>query len=514
MLTFGSLARSVRKQSLGRLWALATLSILTTPEVTRASPLFELIGSSLGSGGFNARGTGPSAASTYFNPALLPKANQGLEVGFLVVNDAIGISLDARSPDADVALSNFSTLRKQYPLPTAWLEQGCMKGPGSKCLTDIEPNPRQSQSSSGNTNAYQVIGFVGNLIKDRASLGFYAIVPYGALLSAHAFFVDEREQYFTNSLHPELYADRLTPMSLALGGGVQVTNWLSLGASFTLSLSNNANGATFVGDSSNLDATLLLSTKVNAAVGFAPHVSALIEPLDGLDISLTLHSPQMLEINADSGTFLGTGTKQVASRSNVNSWLPWTVGFGAVYDFISSQDHTLSIAATAAYKAWSGYIDRQGERPLPGYEWADTLSGALGLRYQHQRRLSGYLDVGYEPTPIPPQTGRTNYVGNDRYAATAGVTYSWPVESWGVSFRLGAQAQAHFLAERHQAKLNPTSTPNNGSLVRDEWDDNAVDIDGMPIAEAQGLQTNNPGWPGFGSRGTILGAVVSVGVLY
>ena len=35
-----------------------------------------------------------------------------------------------------------------------------------------------------------------------------------------------------------------------------------------------------------------------------------------------------------------------------------------------------------------------------------------------------------------------------------------------------------------------------------------------PIPRTDGLQTNNPGWPGFASEGWILGGALSVAVLY
>src|SRR5687768_7805556 len=70
-----------------------------------ASPLFELMGAGVGTGGLNARAAGPSAASTYFNPALLPRAKQGLDLGWYMLNDAISITLDARSSANDVPLS-------------------------------------------------------------------------------------------------------------------------------------------------------------------------------------------------------------------------------------------------------------------------------------------------------------------------------------------------------------------------------------------------------------------------
>src|SRR3954469_23072163 len=93
--------------------ALAVLVVWFASPVSSAlaSPLFELMGSGLGTGGFNARAGGPSAASTYFNPALLPRAKQGIDLGWYVLNDAISITLDARSHANDVPLSALNQVR-------------------------------------------------------------------------------------------------------------------------------------------------------------------------------------------------------------------------------------------------------------------------------------------------------------------------------------------------------------------------------------------------------------------
>ena len=166
------------------------------------------------------------------------------------------------------------------------------------------------------------------------------------------------------------------------------------------------------------------------------------------------------------------------------------------------------------FKQWSKYLNRQGERPLPGYQWSDTIMGALGLRYGYGERVATFLDFSYEPSPVPLQTGRTNYVDNDRLGVDGGAMYTWPIKDWGVSFRFGAQAQLHVLRERHQWKLDPRLARGNETLVLDEWPDSALDFNGDPIPEAAGLQTNNPGWPGFASSGTLIGGALSVGLLY
>jgi hypothetical protein len=48
----------------------------------------------------------------------------------------------------------------------------------------------------------------------------------------------------------------------------------------------------------------------------------------------------------------------------------------------------------------------------------------------------------------------------------------------------------------------------------DELPDDAVDARGDPFPGAAGLQTNNPGWPGFGSDGWILGGSLTLTLLY
>ena len=73
--------------------------------------------------------------------------------------------------------------------------------------------------------------------------------------------------------------------------------------------------------------------------------------------------------------------------------------------------------------------------------------------------------------------------------------------------RVGLQLQAHRLLSQQTRKLIPTGS--NPSLVRDEVPDDAV-VSGQPLPGRDGLQTNNPGWPGFSSSGWILGGGINV----
>jgi hypothetical protein len=366
---------------------------------------------------------------------------------------------------------------------------------------------------------YQTLGLVSRIWEERFVLGLYSMIPYGSFTQAHSFFVDEREQFFTNSLHPELYGDRLTPVSLAFGAGSRFTKWLSAGLTFTLGLKNNADAVVYVGNSAKIPETLQLSTKVDVAASVSPHFSFLLEPIEPLDVSIIVHSPQKMEINTAFSTYLPNGDLQRAERPATHAWMPWTVALAGNYDLAASGRNRYSAVLTVSYERWSQYVNRQSERPLKDYEWADTFNGSVGFRYTRDELLSLFLDGTYRPSPVPAQTGRTNYVDNDRFGISGGVSYDMPIEAWHVALRFGAQAQLHVLPERHQKKYDPTSpelrSNKYSQLVVDEWPDDVVDIaTGEPIPEAQGLQTNNPGWPGFASDGMILGGGVNLSLLY
>jgi hypothetical protein len=75
--------------------------------------------------------------------------------------------------------------------------------------------------------------------------------------------------------------------------------------------------------------------------------------------------------------------------------------------------------------------------------------------------------------------------------------------------KLGAQLSGFWMLNRVARKLaTPTFTDGinrTPTLVKDELPDDAQ-IGLGPVDGAAGLQTNNPGWPGFSSKGWLAGA--------
>ncbi|HEY6458586.1 MAG TPA: hypothetical protein VIY73_00505, partial [Polyangiaceae bacterium] len=139
-----------------------------------ASPLVEAMGAVGGNAGDQGVVTGPGAASTYFNPALLADAPDEVGLGFAVISEQLGVTLEGRTPGADVPLvvGGRGVTSKGLPLPadivpTQWLNNGSSSG--------FAARPRQAQGSSGQTRTYLTLGLTKAIVHDRLTFGLYAV---------------------------------------------------------------------------------------------------------------------------------------------------------------------------------------------------------------------------------------------------------------------------------------------------------------------------------------------------
>ncbi len=485
--------------------ALTAVWVADSSGIALASPLFELTGAVQGQGGLNARALESGAASAYFNPAFLPDAEPGLQIGWFSLADQVGVQLRGRpSQDADVPAASVDMEMPgggrypHYGVPTAWLQNGRAAEPPD---LPLRARPRQGAGTGHNWRLYQVVGLAAKLWQGRVGVGLYAMVPYGQFTGAAAFYSDEREQYFSNSLHPELTSDRLTATALAFGLGARVLPRLSLGAAFTLSLRTVATTPTYVSDVGNFQG-ILVDSKVDVSMALAPHFSAVFAATPGTRLSATVHTPQKLEIVTDFSFLLSNGIEQSATLRFTHAYLPWMFGAGVSHDFSPGAARGFQLVASGLYARWSQYIDRHGIRPAGAYRWYDTFSGAVGARYRDGAGRA-FVDVGYQPSPVPDQTGRTNYVDSARTSLNAGFDFGFDLS--GGSMRIGLQAQVHRLQRRTTVK---TAIGGRDGVI-DEVPDDAV-VGGVPLAGRIGLQTNNPGWPGYTTAGWIFGQSLHV----
>ena len=149
-----------------------------------------------------------------------------------------------------------------------------------------------------------------------------------------------------------------------------------------------------------------------------------------------------------------------------------------------------ALSSGVLWQQWSRFVDRLGIQPRA---MANTLTPECNFSMtsgNNRAQLSGR----YMPTSIPEQSGRTNYVDNDQLAIDMGYIRKIPSDNFDL--KLGIGCQFYHLIERHHWKQKSSDNP-----VIDELPDAVSIRTGDPIIGSSGLQTNNPGFPGFRSSG-------------
>jgi long-chain fatty acid transport protein len=469
-----------------------------------ASPLLELMGDFGGTGGQQARNTASGASAAYFNPALLSDVPTGLTLGVVVLGSRIGVALQGRGEgeyDVPEGLENAAhadgTRFDNYPIATETLQHGREETPSRSATA---ARPRQAAGTGKQNATYVAIGVVAHFFEQRLSIGFCGLIPMGDFTQLRSFYVDEREQYTSNSLHPELYGDRLYAISFGFGMAYRFTKRFSLGLGSGITIHAGSASPAYVADAGKLDG-LVLNVDVKVKAGLAPYGGFAYRPFDRWQITGSFHAPQEVAVDNEIKFLLGTGVEQTSSLKLLFDWMPWQVGLGTSLDLIQRKHSLLSVAGSALYARWSQYVDRHGEQPVPEFAWYDTVTGAVGVRGAHRAWSTG-VDFQYKPTPVPLQQGRSNYVDNDRLGLSASLEYTIPFRD--TKLKLGTQLQGFWLLNRFVRKLTPPTFADGANrtpaLVSDEFPDDAR-IGTRAAEGAEGLQTNNPGWPGFSSKG-------------
>lgn len=494
---------------------LVGLVVLTAPLVGSASPLLETVGDTLSTAAMQPRTLAGGSAAAYFNPSLLLDSPAEIAVGLVVLRQSIGVTLYGR-PGPEYAIPDGiengsrsdGTGFESYGVGTNLLQFG---KEGDTPQASLRARPRQGAGTGHDTGTYASVGMNVHLFDGKFALGFHGLVPNGDFTQLNAFYNDEREQYFSNSLHAELYSDRMTAISFGAGACLKITDELSLGLGATLGLQAGVQAAAFVADASQLGDILIdVTAPVNISV--APHFGVSYHVTDRVHLTATAHAPKQIDLNTNFTFLLASGVEQESGIQFVLDYSPWMIGTGGELVLVENRKHRLALATSLLFAQWSTYINRHGERPRDSYAWADTLSATGGVRYRF-RDLTTLVDVGYVPSPVPEQTGRENYVDNDRFTSALGAQYE--IELWGTPMRVGALFNALRLIPRENHKRETPTDPGGDiiqpDLVVDEVPDDAR-LGRQPVPGAAGLQTNNPGWPGFESRGWVLSGSVYLAI--
>lgn len=466
---------------------LAACAILA-PAPALASP-FEMYGA----GGRAAALSGAQTASTegaaaiFYNVGALARSDSGISAGLMVGLNRSRILLMKRPAGYDIPdLGGYSPA---VPSGGAKNER--------RDTTDLQ-------------SLYTLtLGGVTSFGIDDLRAGMLLAIPTSGYVDADTYFSDERERIFSNQLHFTLNDQRLRRMDLEFGVGYQVADWISAGLGATFSPGTVMSTNVYlpnVSDQSNVD----LNSKIESESNWGLIAGVLVDITDQLRFGLQYRSEVYFRIHG--GNNIRVGNSGDPDERAITQELDWTPSYSphTASAGISWTQGASTIMLDGRYERWSDFRNNHSQPT----QFHDTISPRLGFEYNlasdddtpGNKLRAG---VGWVPSPVPDQTGRTNYVDNDRVMGSLGASYR--LDAFGQPLNIDWALQLHLLMTRVTHKKINATNPGCGAdidSICDEVPDDLVNPrTGQPFEGTSGLQTGNPGFPGY-SAGGWMGAVV------
>jgi long-subunit fatty acid transport protein len=342
------------------------------------------------------------------------------------------------------------------------------------------------------------LGAVSSLGSEKFRLGALAVFPVGGGASA-THFVDERERLFSNQLYYELIGDTARRWDLEFGVAYQLIPQLSVGGGASILPAVSLRNYVYLPNPTDQE-VVEINLEQKQGLNWGIHGGFLVEPTDWLRIGGSYRQAisfeidgrnevQLLGIDAEGGEYpvVQPLTWQPASS-------PAIFGLGTGVDI-----GKVTLALDLRYTRWSRWQDTHGADA--GFD--DTMAPHLGFEFAYSDGTRLRAGFGYEPTPVPDQVGRTNYVDNSRAMASIGAGHS--ISLAGLDLELGWFLQFQGLVARETDKdvllAYPNCEPGVTALCDEVPNDLRDPRNGELLEGTGGLQTSNPGFPGFASGG-------------
>lgn len=491
---------------------------LSFSSMLSASSVLELVGAQDSVHPFTSRIISTGAEAAYFNPADLATLEDSFKIGF-------GMTIQNKSIKHGVRPDGHDVGSYLYDVGVGEMGAG-IDGFYPPMATEELLNKRGS-SDYDSFDGVIMLGAVKNIAKKslekiggQLAVGVYALLPFSGIQTQEPFFNDSREQYFSNSLQFELYGDRLKQFSAAVALAGRFGRYFRIGAGLAISTYTKTQNRVFVPSPTD-PAVQLINAKMNVGASVMPYFSFVVNPVAGWHLTGTFHFPTntgVVKLNNEMqvlGWEYEEGSKKgylTASSSMTAGYQPIKLSVGTYYD-TKIQDYTFTPMVAFEWSRWSTYINRHGEKPAD--KWKDTFSATAGLMMRHSERRAAF-GFNFVPSPVPAQTGRENYVDNDRMGFSLGYHEYFGITDQ-VKIGAGISGSLQWLLSRTEEKDLERSMK-DGGLV-DEIPDDAEYYGSELSAEEfdeikKGLQTNNPGFPGWTSKGFLLNLGVSAEVIW
>lgn len=323
------------------------------------------------------------------------------------------------------------------------------------------------------------VGVTNSFGTERFRFGVGIYTPLDRVQLQRTHFVDEREAFFSNQLHFELYGERTQRQIILPVIAYKFFDWLSAGAGVSLFIYSRSDSYVYLPDILD-QSKAYINVNNKQKYTYVPDIGVLISPLDKLLVGLSY-------IGSDDFPIIGNSYVQVPQLNQefiqvIDQYVFYTpprVSLGTGYKISDS----LTASFDLVWWGWSNFHDNHGKKPDP--KWKDTFVPRVGVEHKHLDWLILRAGFSYEPSPVPEQTGRQNFVDNDKEVISIGAGFPFKIDT------RNCEASVHF--QYHQFNKRKT--------IKE------VEYDADP--NEPGVQ--NPGFPGYESGGALFSAGVDVG---
>lgn len=448
---------------------------------------------------------GRSAGVLYTNPALIGGLDNSISIGYSLTLPNLKIELMEKPISSNVPISiydsNVGNTKNNY-----------------KTLPTVELKNKRQDTVVNESTSFISLGLAYNFKIPRFQLAGIIELPLSfpeaAVLSTH--YNDEREAIFSNKLYFSRFGQWEKIAAGLLGASYDVIPQLTLGAATQITITTRTHLAIYIPDASVQDYSLA-NADASISTGIRPVLGLVFKPNESLRAGFVFRNESWVKVDGTGELILwnyheADPYKTIPKRAEQSfplaiSYEPREYEIGLGYRF-----WRFILQLSLSYQEWQLYRDQHNRHPFvldnpmdketeKRFHWDGTFNFKGSLNYDYAENRSGVIGFAYYPTPVPPQVGRTNFVDNDLFAVSLGHRYKFRVIDR--DFSAVAMAQFYFMPRRITYK--------DPALILDEFpDDSTTLLSGSPMLEAKGLQTNNPGFPGYEAGGFMFTLGVNV----
>jgi long-chain fatty acid transport protein len=293
----------------------------------------------------------------------------------------------------------------------------------------------------------------------------------------------EEERYIS-------YYDDLNRLTAVAGIAYEPFKWLSIGvsANILLKLDTKISGPAYVdqqaiseivkaflGPDGNQEYVMVpgdIAIDQKTKLAFAPIIGIQVKPNEKLSLGFAWRDEIYMDDYGTNHIDVLVRTSPTADPLKISFdydhhfahyYSPSHWALGAAYIF----DSGLKLSADFTWMQYSGYLDILHQKPEPSFRDVPNLKAGVEKQITDSARWLGDMIIrgGYSfwKSPVPDQTGTTNFLDNDKHIFSIGTENRWdkPGKYWSKPISIQTMAQYHYLVDRTYTK---TATGENITL--------------------------------------------------